>query len=126
MKIVFLPEQHMNSVTHVLSGLVWSYGEVKDIPDDEKIRVNVAGQSIYVNLVDDLLSNPAYRCAGDGKNPNYTCSICGDETTAEGFSDELTAGTKLFEIDGKRVCVPCFKSEKNAIPVPDPDPINEE
>ena len=108
MKITFLPEQRMNEAEHALSGLRWFYGETKEIPDDQTIRVHVAGQSIYVNLVEDLLSNPAYKEAESKINPQFACSECEEQSLAEGYSDPLTGGSRLFEIDGKRLCPDCF------------------
>jgi hypothetical protein len=121
MKIKFEPEFHMNEGVHALSGLVWQYGEVKDIPDDERIRVSFCGQSIYVNLCDDLLSNPAYKLADSDSNPQFECSDCGAHTTEEGFSNPIDGSPVLFEIDGKRVCPKCFADHKNAIPIPQSD-----
>lgn len=65
MKIKFAPYFHMQEATHVLSGLVWSYGEIKDVDPAWTIRVRVDGQPISVNVVDDLLSSDEYQAVDE-------------------------------------------------------------
>jgi hypothetical protein len=59
--IQFKPYFHMTEATHVLSGLVWQYDEIKEIDPEWTIRVRVDGQPINVQVVDDLLSSDQYR-----------------------------------------------------------------
>ena len=115
MDIIFKPYIHIEEGIHVLSGIHFKYNETKKIDDNETIRVKINGISTYVNLVEDLLSSPFYKDAETGLNPNFVCSKCNIETLAEAFSDPLTGEGKFFEIDGKRVCVPCYKKNKNTI-----------
>jgi hypothetical protein len=61
LRIQFHPYFHVAEATHVLSGLVWKYDEVKDVDPAWTIRVRVDGQPVNVQVVEDLLSSEQYR-----------------------------------------------------------------
>jgi hypothetical protein len=79
----------MAEVTHVLSGLVWSYGEIKEVDPEWTIRVRVDGQPVNVQVVDDLLSSGEYVEVGtDGKPVAPAAAVPAAEEAAAATQDE--------------------------------------
>ena len=60
MRIQYKPHFEIEEATHLVSGLVWSYGEIKDVDPSLTVRVRVDGMPVQVNIVEDLLSNSDY------------------------------------------------------------------
>lgn len=121
MRIQFLPLYQIDEIVHANSvacekqynGIsIWKYGQIKNIPDDLKFRVNIEGNVSYVNLVDDLLSDYSFKIVG-AKNPNFHCAICGIETLEEALKNpDITIQQGIpLEIDGERVCRDCFQKQ---------------
>ena len=117
MLIKFQPKFYQAEVEHLLSGDLWRYGEIKNIPDDRRIRVRMNRQAYYVRLTDDLLSNPDFILADTGANPNYTCCKCGIESREEGIASTYFSKLKPFEdAEGNRLCATCFDTFQNPTP----------
>jgi len=122
MKIQYLPLHQIDEIVHANSlalekqyqGIsIWRYGQIKNIPDDLKFRLNINGIVSYVNLVDDLLADYSFKPVG-GKNPNFHCALCGVETLEEVLKNPdiaIREGIPL-EINGERVCRDCFRDYK--------------
>lgn len=112
MKIQYLPHHHVEYGDHALSGERWYFGEIKEIPEDQTIRIRRGGESLYFNLVELLLSDPNYKEAESGVNPMLLCGECGTETNVD-FYQHPYSGTMLENsFNGKRLCEKCFKKAK--------------
>lgn len=109
MKIRYLPKHEVHFADHVLSGERWYYGEVKDIPDDAEIRLRRGNETLYINLIDDLLSNPDFKDAETGVNPLTLCDICGEETPVDYYQHRMSGTMVDNDFNGKRYCPQCFK-----------------
>jgi hypothetical protein len=114
MRIVYKPTSQTSEVIHALSGLRFAPGEAREISDTAKVRFkfrNADGslEVAYVNLVDDLLSNPNFKNADTGTNPTLLCSQCGVETTIDGFVHRKNANIVENDFEGVgRLCASCF------------------
>jgi hypothetical protein len=111
MKIQFLPHYEMAEALHVLTDTVWKYGEIKDIPDDATFRTRVNGETLYLRVIDDLLSSSNFVVAESKKNPNYVCVECGHEALDAAFITPFD--TILADQDSGRICSDCFKNPKS-------------
>lgn len=103
------------SVIHGYSKLKWEPGEIKDIPDDQLLRIKrtskARGTDIeYRSTVDELLRNPDYVIADSGINPNFTCVECGAFTREIATYNPLTNVPIVFQRDGHKLCRQCFQS----------------
>jgi len=96
----------------------WTYGQIKDIPNELMTRFR-RGSNIYeTNLVDDLLSSEDFvpfepkKLYGILKNPNFYCSYCGNHSPLDYFKhplkDEIIYLWIEEDEDYKRACKSCF------------------
>lgn len=92
----------------------WFAGDERDVPDDLRVPFNVSnnafaqregevvsnspGRTKTVRAVDALLScGPMFVDAGTGKNPDFVCTVCGQETHDLYFNDpnKLASGMNV-------------------------------
>ena len=93
----------------------WTNGEVKDVPEDAKVRWRVAdgGEIRVIRAIDAVLScGPEFVDEATGTNPDFTCAECGKTTNAEGildvtYTDPVTGShIRPYEnADGERLCI---------------------
>jgi hypothetical protein len=117
MKIMFNP---INAVSEVVfldsislerqyAGIsVWKTGEIKNIPNDLKVREKRNGIVSYVKLVDMLLSEVCFVPVGR-PNENFTCQSCRKHTTQE-FIVRDNIQIPLESKEGHRLCFECFRT----------------
>lgn len=100
----------------------WDEGQEREVPDDLRVRFNIANNAFgmregriqpqgdahgpstvrTVSAVDALLSiGPEFVDATTGKNPDFTCTECGELTTELYFHDPALA-TPGIDIDHDR------------------------
>lgn len=113
MRIRYKPQHECKYGDHLISGLRWHYNEVKDIPDNQQVRIRRNGQSVYYNLVDLLLSDPSYQEAETGKNPLYPCDYCGEQTLAEYYRHPKSGEYVENDFDGMRICEKCYQQAQD-------------
>lgn len=112
MKIVWKPKMRRESCEHL--GVLWLYEEVKDIPEDRKIRINLDDGAHYVPLIDCLLDNPDFQDAESGINSRFQCT-CGKEIDDWGTFNRLTGDPLPFERDGVAICRDCFVNQSSVV-----------
>ncbi len=95
---------------HGITGERWLRDEVRDIPDDETIRLKRNGEVKFVKHVDLLFENYAFKDAATGKNPEYQCSDCGEETTIDYYRHPKSGQMVFNHFDGKRFCGNCYNA----------------
>lgn len=129
MKIQYLAELSMPEIVHINSvhleekypGISkWKSEEIKSIPGDLMARFRINGESKYVPLVDDLLSNRDFKIVTDEfepLNPNFMCSVCDGPAFEDAVMHPKTGHGIPLEIDGERVCKACWdKTSKTLTP----------
>jgi hypothetical protein len=98
---------------------MWTAGEIKDIPEDLKVRLRVRGHVYYQKLVDTLLQDAAFKIVDGGKvvNPNYVCARC-DAKLVDVFAIHPRTKEGIpREIDGDTLCKACWdNAPKNLTP----------
>jgi hypothetical protein len=123
MKIVWKPKMRRESCEHL--GVLWLYDEVKDVPEDRKIRINLDGDVHLIPLIDCLLDNADFQDAETGINPRFQCR-CGNELADWGTFNRFTGEPVPFEHEGVAVCRDCFVNLPTVVaPVldaPEPEP----
>ncbi len=124
MRIKFQPKNHISEMVHMRSTVleklydsisVWHSGQIKNIPDDLQFRERINGETHYVRLVDDLLSDRSFVLADTDKNPNFICVKCGNDTYTEFLPSYIPGIEKGITVEnqaGQRLCVKCFKQRK--------------
>lgn len=118
MRIKYQPRSGANEeAIHLNTQTRWLPGEIKDIDPDAKVRLRIAGQSIYVSWIDDLLGNSDFVQADDETNPNVNCAMCGRESLETGYLEQFAPFRTIpFEVDGQHVCRACFQAANTPPP----------
>lgn len=120
MRIQYSPQHEQGEIVHALSGLTWKPGEIREIGKDARIRYRRRDEDgtsyvCYVNLIEDILSNPNFKNANTGVNYRFLCDGCGAETLTDYYQHPKTRNMVENNFDGKRLCEPCFDSARKNI-----------
>jgi hypothetical protein len=129
MKIQYLAEYSMPEIVHINSvhledrypGIsTWKHEEIKDIPHDLTARFRINGESHYISLIEDLLSNRDFKIITadmEPLNPNFMCSLCDGPAYEDAIMHPKTGHGVPLTINEERVCKSCWdKAPKNLTP----------
>ena len=125
MFIQFKPEYEQGEIVHIHSSQlkyehpnihIWKDFEVKEIPDDAMVKLNIGPKQLMVKLTEVLLGDVSFIDFELGNNKNFVCVKCGKETNQVSVNHPRTDEAIPLFLKDERVCQECFLEKAKLTP----------